>query len=408
MNPAPDPALGGEAEVFPAGTAQPAEIEQEVAPPRRRRGLRAILPAPVWHVGRLLLLALLVEYLVVPQLAGPRKLAHLLTEVNPLLLLAGVVLEAGALASYSELTRTVIPAEKLSFPTVFRIQLTTLSVSHCTPGGTATGAALGYRLLTQAGASRDAVGFALGMQGIGSALVLNVILWIALIVSIPVWGFSAVYLIAAAVGAVLLLAAGGLMLLFTRQRERAADSLERAAARLPFVDGPALRKTFVKVADRIQTLGDDRAMLVRALTWASANWLLDAASLWVFVGAFGEWVNPDGLLVAYGLANVLAAIPITPGGLGVVEATATSLLVGFGAQRGVATLGVIAYRLINFWLPIPVGGLAYLSLQVNPRHRHSRLTAMAERFARRLGSPLEHPEGHLGSTLDGEKGETQH
>ena len=408
MNPAPDPRPGGDPEPLSVTDDPSAENDPAAQRSRNRRGLRALLPAPVWHVGRLLLLALLLEYLVVPQLAGPRKLAHLLTEVNPLLLLAGVVLEAGALASYAQLTRTVIPAEKLSFAKVFRIQLTTLSVSHCTPGGTATGAALGYRLLTQAGVSREAVGFALGMQGIGSALVLNVILWIALIVSIPVWGFSAVYLLAAAVGAVLMLAAGGLMLLFTRQRERAADSLERAAARLPFVDGPALRKTFIKVADRIQTLGDDRAMLIRALSWASANWLLDAASLWVFVGAFGKWVNPDGLLVAYGLANVLAAIPITPGGLGVVEATATSLLVGFGAQRGVATLGVIAYRLINFWLPIPVGGLAYLSLQVNPRRRHSRLTETAERFARRLGSPLEHPEGPPDPPMEREKRESTH
>jgi hypothetical protein len=77
-------------------------------------------------------------------------------------------------------------------------------------------------------------------------------------------------------------------------------------------------------------------------------------------------VNPDGLLVAYGLAYVLAAIPITPGGLGVVEATLTSILVGFGTTRGVATLGVVAYRLINFWLPIPLGGLAFVSLQVEP------------------------------------------
>jgi hypothetical protein len=66
------------------------------------------------------------------------------------------------------------------------------------------------------------------------------------------------------------------------------------------------------------------------------------------------------------LANVLAVIPLTPGGLGVVEATLTSILVGFGTARGVATLGVVAYRLINFWLPIPLGGAAYLSLQVDP------------------------------------------
>ncbi|MGH9115553.1 MAG: lysylphosphatidylglycerol synthase transmembrane domain-containing protein, partial [Acidimicrobiales bacterium] len=118
------------------------------------------------------------------------------------------------------------------------------------------------------------------------------------------------------------------------------------------------------------------------------NWLLDAASLWVFVGAFGHWVNPDGLLVAYGLANVLAAIPLTPGGLGVIEATLTSVLVGFGTARGVATLGVIGYRLIQFWAPIPLGGLTYLSLQVDPggprSERHNRMVAAG----RRVTAPL--------------------
>jgi uncharacterized membrane protein YbhN (UPF0104 family) len=85
----------------------------------------------------------------------------------------------------------------------------------------------------------------------------------------------------------------------------------------------------------------------------------------VFVAAFGHHVGPDGLLVAYGLAYVLAAVPITPGGLGVVEATLTTMLVAFGTPRGVALLGVVTYRLVNFWLPIPLGGVAYLSLRVD-------------------------------------------
>ena len=72
------------------------------------------------------------------------------------------------------------------------------------------------------------------------------------------------------------------------------------------------------------------------------------------------------MLVAYGLAYVLAAIPLTPGGLGVVEGVLTSSLVGFGTPRGAALLGVLSYRLVNFWLPIPVGGLAFVSLQVDP------------------------------------------
>lgn len=339
---------------------------EQKAPGRPKGRLRHLLPSPVWRIGRLLILALLIEYLVVPQLAGPQKLVHLLNQVDPLLLLAGVGLEVGAWLSYTQLTRGVLhPHVRIGFFTLFRIQMTTLSVSHCTPGGTATGAALGYRLMTQRGIAGRDVGFALATQGIGSAVVLNVMLWIALVVSIPVWGVSAVYLLAAIVGVLLLLASGALVFFFTRGGERVGLALEKAGSRLPFVDGTALRKTFDDVARQLQRLGHDRRHLLLAFAWASANWLLDAASLEVFVGAFGHWVNPDGLLVAYGLANVLAVIPITPGGLGVVEATLTSLLVGFDTPRGVATLGVVAYRLINFWLPIPLGGLTYLSLQVD-------------------------------------------
>jgi uncharacterized protein (TIRG00374 family) len=220
-------------------------------------------------------------------------------------------------------------------------------------------------MMTHAGVPGRDVGFALATQGIGSAVVLNVILWIALIVSIPVWGVSAVYLLAAVVGVLLLLASGLLLYFFTRGGDRAGLALERAGSRLPFVDGKALRKSYEDVAGRLEHLATDKALLSSAIGWAAANWLLDAASLEVFVGAFGKWINPDGLVVAYGLANVLAVIPITPGGLGVVEATLTSLLVGFGTSRGIATLGVVAFRLINFWLPIPIGGVTYLSLQVD-------------------------------------------
>jgi uncharacterized protein (TIRG00374 family) len=224
---------------------------------------------------------------------------------------------------------------------------------------------LGFRLMTQAGVAPSDVGFALATQGIGSAVVLNVVLWIALIISIPVWGFSAVYLLAAVVGVVLLAGSACLVFVFTRNEERVGAALERHARRIPFVDGRALRSSYSRVAARLRQFEQQRGLLMRAGLWAGANWLLDAASLAVFVGAFGHWVNPDGLLVAFGLANVLAVLPITPGGLGVVEATLTSILVGFGTPRGAATLGVIAYRLINFWLPIPLGGISYLSLQVD-------------------------------------------
>ncbi len=365
------------------------EVGDQALTPSRRRGLRGLLPAPVWQIGRLLILALIVEYLVVPQIAGTRKAIHQLAAVQWEWLLLGVLLEVAAVLSYAMLSRTVLPEDhRPSFLTVLRIQLTTLSVSHCVPGGTAAGSSLGFRLFSGAGVRGADIGFALAAQGLGSALVLNVIFWVALVVSIPAWGVSPIYLTAAAVGAALLVLLTVLVLLLTRGEDRVANWIERRTERIPFVDSRALRAAFVRMAFRLRELGRQRSLLGRAALWAAANWLFDAASLYVFVGAFGHWVNPDGLLVSYGLANVVAAIPITPGGLGVVEATLTSTLVGFDTPRSVAILGVVSYRLVNFWLPIPLGGLTYASLQVNSGHPE-RPSSRLRKTAAHLFRPLQ-------------------
>jgi uncharacterized protein (TIRG00374 family) len=315
----------------------------------------------------LLVILLVVEYLILPQIAGVRKSLSLLSKVDFTFVLAGIVLEAAALTAYAQLTRAVIPrGQGPSFFTLLRIGLTTLSVSHILPGGAAAGSGLGYRLLTEAGVSGPDAAFALGTQAIGSAVVLNVLLWLGLVISIPLRGFNPLYLTAAIVGVIVIGAFSGLVLLLTRGEDRAAGILRVVARRLPFLDVDTVDAVVRRLAQRVDALMSDRALVRRAILWATANWLLDAASLWVFVAAFGFRVGIDGLIVSYGLANVLAAIPITPGGLGVVEAVLTSSLVGFGSPRGVAILGVIGYRLVNFWLPIPLGGLASISLRVAP------------------------------------------
>ena len=72
------------------------------------------------------------------------------------------------------------------------------------------------------------------------------------------------------------------------------------------------------------------------------------------------------LTVAFCVANILAVIPLTPGGLGVVEATLISLLVGFSLDRSTAAIAVVTYRLAQFWLPIPLGAISYMSLRLGP------------------------------------------
>jgi hypothetical protein len=123
-------------------------------------------------------------------------------------------------------------------------------------------------------------------------------------------------------------------------------------------------------------------LLARVLGWAAANWVLDCAALWVFLRAFGGSIGIDALIVAFGLVNVLAVIPITPGGLGIIDGVLPVVLVGFGLPRSTAVLGTATYRLAQFFFPIVLGGILYATLRVGPwsirrRERLRRLRDIA-------------------------------
>jgi uncharacterized protein (TIRG00374 family) len=331
-----------------------------------------------------LVLVLVLEYLVLPQLAGARHSLHLIGGIKFRYIFAGVVLEGAAIVAYAQLFRSILPRhETPHLWTVVRIQLSTLAVSHVVPGGAAAGGGLGYRLLTNEGVVGTDAGFVLATASIGSAVVLNVILWVGLVVSIPFYGYNPLYLIAAIVGLVLIGLFSLAVLALTRGEAHAARWLRAFAQKVPILDEDKLHNLVHRTAARLRAIGSDRSLLLRLVGWATANWLLDAASLWVFLIAFGHITGIEALLVSYGLANVLAAIPITPGGLGVIEAVLTASLVGFGAAHGQAVLGVIAWRLVNFWLPIPLGAGAYLSLHFEPKgERAEELRRVAERAAK--------------------------
>ena len=265
----------------------------------------------------MLLFFLVVEYLVLPQIAGVRRSASLLAHAHLGFIVVGALMEAAAVVAYARLTRDVLPRDsRPDLWTVLRIDLATLSVSHLVPGGAAAGSALGYRLLAQAGLERGDAAFALATQGFGSAVVLNLLLWIALVISIPLRGFSPLYGTAAVAGVFVIGSFSVLLLLLMKGEARAARIIRVVARHAPFLREEAVHRLVHRLAARLRALIADRRLLYSAIGWATANWLLDAASLWVFLWAYGSRVDIDGLLVSYGLANVLAAIPLTPGGLG--------------------------------------------------------------------------------------------
>lgn len=332
---------------------------QRAALPMTRKLKRAV---------KLLAFALVVHLFVVPQIGGARDAASLLRSLNPLLVLGALALVVAAVLSYGRLTQVLLPAaHRPGLGVCTSVVVASSGINHVVPGGAATTAAVTARLLDRVGVPGPDIAFLLATQGLGSAVVLNIILWLALVISIPSRGFHPLYGTAAAAGALLLASVAVLVIGLLHGTDRLERIVHRIVSWLPRADPDRAAETLRHFAAQLTVLASDGTRLRAAVWWAAANWLFDAAALWVMLVAFGHRPGLDGVMVAYGLANVMAAVPITPGGLGIVEAVLIPTLVGFGTPAAVAAVAVIGYRLINFWLPIPIGVACYVGVQRRAR-----------------------------------------
>jgi uncharacterized membrane protein YbhN (UPF0104 family) len=96
--------------------------------------------------------------------------------------------------------------------------------------------------------------------------------------------------------------------------------------------------------------------LMPLMAWAALSWIVDAAALWMMFLGFGVRLHPAVLLVGYGLANLINALPeLTPGWLGVLESALAATYAALGVPVGVAVMAVLSYRLVSYWLPVALG-----------------------------------------------------
>jgi len=94
----------------------------------------------------------------------------------------------------------------------------------------------------------------------------------------------------------------------------------------------------------------------------------DYGCLLAALRATGASPQPSLVLLAYAAAGIVALFPVTPGGLGIVEASLSGLLILAGVRPGYAVLATLAYRIASYWLPLLGGPPAYLLF----RHRYGR------------------------------------
>jgi uncharacterized protein (TIRG00374 family) len=237
------------------------------------------------------------------------------------------------------------------------------AVTAVLPGGDAAGAGVQFKMLAGAGTNADTAAGGLtaaSLLGIGGLLALPIF-------ALPaIAGGSAVQpglLHAALLGLAgfILFVVGGIIVLATDQPlamvGRALQWLwNESWGRHKKTAG--LSRRLLNQRDQIRSvLGRDWR---RAVLLVGGRLGFDYLCLLCALRATGTDPNPSLVLLAYAAAQILALVPITPGGLGIVEASLTGLLVLGGVSSGKAVVATLAYRLASFWLPLLAGGIAYL------------------------------------------------
>jgi len=108
---------------------------------------------------------------------------------------------------------------------------------------------------------------------------------------------------------------------------------------------------------------------LRARDWAAAllffavNWLTDLLCLMATCRAVGLPVGVTTLAGIYLGVQIVRQVPLTPGGVGVVDTALVAGLTAAGATALTAAAAVVLYRLLSCWLLIPAGGAAAVLLR---------------------------------------------
>jgi uncharacterized protein (TIRG00374 family) len=318
-------------------------------------------------IGRIafLVITLIAFYFVLPGLLATFDALPRLRDVYPAWFAVVLVLEGASFIAIWELQRIALGAK--GWFDVACSHTAGNAVGRAVPGGVAAGGALQLKMLAQAGFDIPTATTALAAAGLLSTATLFALPVLAL----PAVPFVAINekLIEGALLAVfmffVLLGFGAWMIRSDRAIAAVGRGISWAGARFHIGTSSSIGVRVVESRNVIRK--ELRYSWKRALPAAAANQLFDFLALEASLLAVGASVDPLLVLLAYVAAATLSMIPITPGGLGFVEAGLAGVLTLAGASPDEAVLATLLYRLFSYWLPLPLGLGA--SIWFSRRHR---------------------------------------
>jgi uncharacterized protein (TIRG00374 family) len=246
------------------------------------------------------------------------------------------------------------------------------AASHLLPAGNAAGAGVQLRLLTDAGFPLTTAVTSLGAASILSTAAGYVVLPLFVLLATAAGSDVESSLLAAMWAGAAILAALLVVLVLLLRRDRpwrvvaGVITWVQERRRQP-VDRAHIEDRLLAERDLVTDALRGRGVMVGVVVVARP--LCDYLCLLGALRAAGAHINPAAALAAFIVSNVAGMIPLTPGGLGFVEAGLAATITLAGAADGPARVAVATYRLIETWLPCFAAAIAYpLFRRRHPRH----------------------------------------
>ncbi len=327
---------------------------------------------------RLLLVFLLLGaglILLLFNLAGSQNTVALIQNAQPTFVL--LVLAAQAMRYVGSTSSTVVLANmfgrRMPFLPLYEAMMAGQALNRTFSVGGAAGMYVRYSFLTRQELHSGAVTALFAIEEILGIVTLALVFatGIAAVVARDIVPESA-WVAAAGLGAVAVLAGLGMLVLYRRRDvvERLVHAITRVlgaiVARL--IGKEVYRKASVDLA--IDEFYGGMKQARRDPPAVAASFLLnllrlafDAASLFFAFYAVGFAIAPGFLLVIFAGSNALSAMSGVPGELGVMETSLTLISTSLGIAPSTAVSAVVLFRALSYWLPIPLGYLAFWHLQ---------------------------------------------
>ncbi|WP_369221173.1 YbhN family protein [Streptomyces sp. R39] len=294
---------------------------------------------------------------------------HLVARVRPAGLGAAVALEVMSLLCFAAVPRWLLAVGGVRW-SMARMTCTTVAanaMSGALPAGAAFSAAWLLRHLSRRGAGGVLAAAVLVTAGAASAAGLFLVFALGVAVAGRTGPGALVRPVVDALLPVLLAA----LVLLALSRY---GGFRRLLRRLWAGTGRRFPRVRRAESDFAGVLRQARAAQPRPLPWlwplwyAFLNWVFDAAALAAGMSALGIEVPWRGLLLAYALTQLAGSLHLTPGNLGIAEATLSALLALCGLPAAQAIAATFLYRVISYWALQPVGWTCWVGLALEEAH----------------------------------------